>query len=396
MEEKIRNLIDFAQGIYKKDNGKELYEKYLADIERVTPQDIFLVENEQLKMGLSPKELLSVVDKLINVFHKVLIEYKWEKPAKGSFLFILMEENRGLLAELEGLKPIIKRKDFKKDNQVLLESLEKLSQYNKHLLKLENILFPYMEKNMERFEGLKIMWSLHDLVRNDLKRLIDKVKNGEVGENALGVDIGTLFFQLHGLVQKQELIMYPSASEVLTNEDFNQMLLQSFDYGFAFIEDPKRPSQTSMGIGTGGGLTPEEGIIKTETGTLTFEQMECIVNTLPVDITFVNADDKVAFFSKPEERFFPRSVAIIGRDVRNCHPHESVHVVEKIIKNFKENKRDSEKFWIQMKGMFVLIQYFAVRNRDGQYLGTLEVSQEISGIKSLQGEKRLLDDEKSE
>ena len=131
------------------------------------------------------------------------------------------------------------------------------------------------------------------------------------------------------------------------------------------------------------------GLIKTETGTLTFEQMELMMNHLPVDITFVDAFDKVAYFSNPKERIFPRSVAVIGRDVRNCHPSESVERVVNILEEFKAGISDTQSFWIQMKGLFILIQYFAVRNDSGKYLGTLEVSQEISNIRSLEGEKRL-------
>jgi DUF438 domain-containing protein len=115
-----------------------------------------------------------------------------------------------------------------------------------------------------------------------------------------------------------------------------------------------------------------------------------MLNHLPVEITFVDADDKVAFFTKPKKRIFPRSPAVIGRDVRNCHPAESVHVVERILQDFKNGLRDQETFWIQMKDMFVLIQYFAVRDEKGQYNGILEVIQEISEIRKLTGEKRLL------
>ncbi len=114
-----------------------------------------------------------------------------------------------------------------------------------------------------------------------------------------------------------------------------------------------------------------------------------MMNHLPVDITFVDAEDKVVYFSNPKDRIFPRSVAVVGRDVRNCHPSDSVERVVKILDDFRNGISDTESFWIQMKGLFILIQYYAVRTDDGDYLGTLEVSQEISGIKALEGEKRL-------
>ncbi len=120
------------------------------------------------------------------------------------------------------------------------------------------------------------------------------------------------------------------------------------------------------------------------------------MNTLPVDMTLIDANDKVKFFSKPKDRIFQRSPAIIGRDVRNCHPPKSVHIVERILEAFKQGKKDSAKFWIKMNGMFIVIQYFALRDENGTYLGTLEVSQEASDIRALTGEQRLLDWQENE
>jgi len=112
---------------------------------------------------------------------------------------------------------------------------------------------------------------------------------------------------------------------------------------------------------------------------------------LPVDITMIDENDRVCFFSNPKERFFPRSKAIIGRTVQNCHPPESVHVVDDLVKAFKSGEKDSESFWIQMKGRFVLIQYFALRDEDNAYKGCIEVSQDVTDIRKLNGEKRLMD-----
>lgn len=390
MNNKQKNILKFAQGMYKKEDGKELYNKYLADIKEVTPQDIFLIQNKQLEMGISPKELLPTVDKLIHIFYSSLGVYEWEHPDNGTFLFYLMQENKGLIARLESLKEFIKNQNYEEDYVQMQLILKEFLKYNHHLLKLENILFPYMQKKKERFDGLKIMWTLHDEMRTRLK-MLSSVEKGSIDEQKFYVEIGKLFFELYGLVQKQELIMFPTATEILDKEDFEMMHVQSFDYEFPFIERPMKPEislRDLIGKNTSGG----NDMIQMETGNLTFEQVEWMMNTLPVDVTFVDANDKVAFFSKPKDRIFPRSVAVIGRDVRNCHPHESVHVVEKIIDDFKNGKKNQESFWLKMKGMYILIQYFAVRNEEGKYLGTLEVGQEISGIQAIEGEKRLLEE----
>lgn len=390
MNNKQENILKFAQGMYKKEDGKELYNKYLVDIKAVTPQDIFLIQNKQLEMGISPKELLPTVDKLIHIFYSSLSVYEWKHPEKGTFLFYLMEENKGLIVRLESLKGFIKKQNYKEDYAQMQIILQELLEYNHHLQKLENILFPYMQKKKERFDGLKIMWTLHDEMRTRLK-MLSSAEKGSMDEQKFYVEIGKLFFELYGLVQKQELIMFPAATEILDKEDFEMMHVQSFDFEFPFIDPPAKP-EISLRDLIGKNASGGNDMIQMETGNLTFEQVEWMMNTLPVDVTFVDANDKVAFFSKPKDRIFPRSVAVIGRDVRNCHPHESVHVVEKIIDDFKSGKKNQESFWLKMKGMYILIQYFAVRNEEGKYLGTLEVGQEISGIQAIEGEKRLLEE----
>lgn len=134
-----------------------------------------------------------------------------------------------------------------------------------------------------------------------------------------------------------------------------------------------------------------EGEIDMETGSLIPEQLKLMLYHLPVDVTFVDEHNIVRYFSTPKKRIFPRTKAIIGRDVRNCHPHESVHVVEKIVESFRTGKKDDADFWIKMKGKYILIQYFAILSNEGIFKGTLEVSMEISGIQAIKGEKRLLD-----
>ena len=134
----------------------------------------------------------------------------------------------------------------------------------------------------------------------------------------------------------------------------------------------------------------ENNKIVFETGNLSKEELGMILNTLPVDITFVDKDDTVRYFSQSKDRIFPRAKAIIGRKVQQCHPQKSLHKVEQILNDFKQNKRDVAGFWIDLKGKLIYIRYFAVRDRNGKYVGTVEVTQDITDIKNLEGEKRLL------
>ncbi|MPN07127.1 hypothetical protein SDC9_154393 [bioreactor metagenome] len=180
--------------------------------------------------------------------------------------------------------------------------------------------------------------------------------------------------------------MIPSACEVLSERDWYEMHKQSLEYKFPFMNKAKNMEYEDNSMS-------EEltcGKFQTQTGELTFDEIELIFNNLPVDMTFVDENNKVRYFTRPKDRIFPRSPAVIGRSVNNCHPPESVHVVEEIVESFRAGKEDTAKFWINARGKIVLIQYFALRNSEGTYKGVLEVSQDITEIKSLEGERRLL------
>jgi len=390
---RIENLIVFARGLMNKENGKELYEKYKADIENVTPQEVFEIFHSLQKQGTKADEILAFLDKVINVFYKSLSGYTWKKPGKDSFVGLLLEENKALVQKLEKIKDIIRIKDLNSRKEALLPRILELKEFNSHYLKKENILFPYMEKKMERFEGLSVMWALHDETRVQLESVIGCLESKDCGEAELNAGLGSLFFDLHGLVQKEELILFPAASEVIDDREWHEMLKQSMEYGFSFIEMPSFEAVSDDSKeGPGAAITgpQSEWLLKTETGVLDMEEVMMLFNALPVDMTFVDENNKVRFFTRPKDRIFPRSPAVIGRNVENCHPPESVHVVNEIIESFRSGKQDSAVFWINLKGRKIMIRYFALRDSDNNYRGVLEVSQDITEITQLEGERRLL------
>ena len=384
---KIDNLVAFCLGIREKKNGRALYETYIADIQALTPTDLFVVMTEQLRLGVSVEDILSDVDKLINVFHQPLSAYIWAKPESGTFLDVLMQENAGLIAHLQEFKAVIKQQNFAQTRAELKTLIGELQQYHIHMQKLENILFPYLEKAEKRYEGLKILWALHDVARKQLKETYGLLEAPSLSERELNVALGQLYFLLYGLVEKQELILFPAASEVLSESDFKSMLEQSFELGFSFIDAPKKKESEERKMNP----SSATGEFVTVTGSLTMAQIEAIMNTVPIDMTLIDENDKVKYFSNAKKRIFPRSPAIVGRDVRNCHPPKSVYMAEQILAAFKQGEKDNAKFWIKMNGMFVVIEYFALRDENGAYMGTLEVSQEVSDIRALEGEMRLLD-----
>lgn len=384
--EKIESLKEYVQGVVDNGDGKALYLKYKEDIETVTPQECFEIFTSKLEKGYTPKDVLKILDKVINVFHKPLSNYSWKKPKEDSFLYYLIKENEALTKKLEEIKKIILNKEVEIKKDELLVRVKKLEEFNQHYLKKENILFPYLEKKMDRFHGLTIMWSLHDEARKNIKRVENLLESENMSVEEFNKEIGSLFFTLLGIVKKEKLILFPASMEVISDEEWEDMHAQSMDYGFPFIQKPALEKKEKLDLY---GL--EATKFKTNTGELNFEQMMLLLNALPVDLTFVDENNKVRFFTRPKDRIFPRSPAVIGRDVENCHPSESVDVVNRIIEAFKDGSRDSARFWIDLKGRKILIQYFALRNSKDEYKGVLEVSQDITGIRELEGERRLLE-----
>ena len=386
MENKIERLIAYVDQLLVTDDKVALYESYKDTIESIQPKDIFLVQNHRIKNGLSHEEALKQVPMLMNLFGQHLEKYIIQDLDENTFLGSLLQENECLDQYLLHLQKVIIQLPEPNAKKQLIERVCHLDDYDKHMKKLENILFPFLEKTDPCFEGVSLMWSMNNKAREILKKVkLDLEQNCE--ESTVQKDLGELYVTYSSLIVMQKRILIPCAKEEMDDKTDKKLLQESFEYGFAFMDEPN----VSFDQHTEGTKDLPQGYIDLQTGRMNVEQLIGVFSSLPVDITFVDEHDKVAFFSKPKDRIFARSVSVIGRNVRNCHPSASVHIVEDILEGFKSGKRQSESFWIKMRGQFILIQYFSVRNDQGKYLGCLEVSQEISHIKKLEGEKRLLD-----
>lgn len=397
-EARVNRLTAYVQGVLDRRDGKTLYLEYRKDIESVVPQEIFEILYRVWSGGVSHEAILNVLDKLINVFYHALSRYTWPDPQTGSFLEIMMRENDAMNAKMDEIKALLKLGQPLKHRQRLQDALTPLLAIDAHYQKKENLLFPMMEQRQARFHGVAIMWALHDKTRQSLKKVLSCLEDESTTESELHGEIGQLFFNMIGLAQKENLILYPCAAETLEAADFNALLAQSFEYGFPFLDPDTlpRPPFQSLGHLRQGQFTADGLNINTGTGILNADQFIMVLNALPVDLTYVDEYDKVRYFSRPKDRFFPRSTAIIGRDVRNCHPPQSVDTVLEIIQAFREGRQDKASFWIDLNDRKVLIQYFALfapnPESDGKliYRGVLEVSQDITEIQKLNGERRLL------
>ncbi len=389
---RVEDLLAFSAGIMNGENGKELIERYKTSIENLTPHDMLVMEEEQLKMGISPEMIKKNIGKIINTFYKALSSYDWKKPSEGEFLYYLMKENRALEDKLAGIKKNLKEfnsEDIHSKGSArakLQSGFIELLKFNDHYLKKENILFPYLEKYWDNYLPLKVMWSLHDDIRKKLKEILSLLQDRWSSPEDLNREIGSYFFLAYGMIFKEDLIIFPVAYETIAEKYWEEMHIKSFEFSFPFIDPPERPQVVIKDSSQDTGK-----FLHTDTGTLNSEQIEIILNNLPLDITVVDENDRVAYFTRSGERIFPRSSAIIGRKVQNCHPPESVDIVEKIISSFRKGEKDNAVFWITVRDRKLLIRYDAMRNDKGEYRGVLETVQDITDIQTMEGEKRLLD-----
>ncbi len=253
----------------------------------------------------------------------------------------------------------------------------------RHYERKENQLFPIMEAN-----GLtappQVMWEIHD----DIRAMFKKTQSClESAEHAPAVEaVSELVLAVRDMVFKEERILLPMVFESFSEDDWRKVRRGEAEIGFAWVDpgDAWMPAEEAD-IGA-----RAAGLVQLDCGQLEAAVVNALLKHLPVDMTFVGPDDRVKYFSQTEERIFPRSEGIIGREVSKCHPPKSVHMVEEILARFKNGERDTAEFWIELGGRFIHIRYFAVRD-DGRYLGCLEVSQDVTAIRALEGQQRLLD-----
>lgn len=395
-EKRLQDLLAFSMGIMNGEDGKMLIEKYQDAINNITPHNMLALEDKQVQMGMSPDMIKKDVEKIINVFSKGLESYQWEKPKEGTFLYYLMLENEAFRFKLNQVKKILRSykgreaSHFQELREELLPRFIEFKPFDYHYIKKENILFPFLEEIWDNYRPLKVMWSLHDDIRRTLKHVIGLLEDSTTEWSDFNPILGKYYSLVFRMIQKEDIIIFPVATETVSKESWHQMHLQSFEYPFPFIETPEKPEEETLEAQTDESFSLESGRFVAETGNMSLEQVLLVFNHLPVDITVVDENDRVLFFNKPKERFFPRSPAIVGRSVNNCHPPESVHIVEEIVETFRKGERDTAIFWIELKGRFILIQYFALRSEEGAYKGVMEVSQDATEIRKLEGQRRLL------
>lgn len=385
--------VDFIVSLYniisEKRNTAETIKQNQHLIDQVLPSDIVLAVDQLVKSDIPFDELKMGINKLLNILYTAVKNSPYSEPPPGSYFDCCIKNNNELDKRLRSIRPLLKQLnktplDIKIRKQ-LADIISGVLEYDKYYQIKENVLFPFIENHMDEYRCLQLMWSFHDDIRKNLKDLGQQLLAEKTEMKPVNRLFGDIFFNMYAIIFREERILFPFVEEITQADDLNSLFKDSLEIGFPYYTPVVKTGEEQSSDHT------DWHNINLKSGDLTVEQIVLLFNHLPVDITFVDENNKVKFFSTPKKRIFPRTNAIIGRDVHNCHPKESVHVVDEIIEAFKSGKKDKASFWIRIKGELILIQYFAMYDSEGKYKGVIEVSQEVSEIQELEGEKRLLD-----
>lgn len=383
---------------------EEVKEEFEKLTEGISSSEIAQMEQALVEEGMPVEEIQKLCDVHAAVFkgsiediHKPLDL----KDTNGHPVQTFYLENR----EIEKLIDEKINKDLKsfKENdssdntKKLQDDIHLLWEIDKHYSKKENLIFPFLEKY-----GIvtppKVMWGVDDEIRRDIKEVksqldnYDRHRSNEKREE-IAKQIQEALSRIKEMIYKEENILMPMVTDSLSEDEWKIIDKDSDEIGYCLTKPRGKWQVVKKEIDEMSTVSKEilkNDSIPLDTGVLTIKELNAMLNTLPIDITFVNKEGLVSYFSQSKERIFPRTKSVIGREVANCHPPASVHIVEQIVEDLKNGKKDHEDFWIKLGDKFAYIRYFAVRDNQGDFLGVVEVTQDIKEIKELQGEKRLM------
>jgi DUF438 domain-containing protein len=380
--------------------AEQVKEKFRHVLEGTDSLEIAKIEEELANEGMKREEMRRLCDVHMAIF-KEQLEKQQPNMQPSQPISILMEEHKAMLKMADQLMSIankvLKISDMSYATAEIHEVehlAEDFTDSEKHYLREENVLFPYLEKHGIT-EPPAVMWMEHNDIRELKKKLPALIKNvDEAGFQSFKDELWETAKALSNLLQnhfyKENNVLFPAAMSVITEQEWVDIRKEFDEIGYCCFTPPELITIVPKTEVVQAATQAPEGVLQFETGNLKKEQLESLLNTLPVDITFIDADDIVRYFSKPEKRFFVRTKAVIGRKVQMCHPQKSLDVVTAILDSFKSGKKDVAAFWINLNNQLIHIRFFAVRDGDGKYLGTMEVVQDITKIKSIEGERRLL------
>jgi DUF438 domain-containing protein len=376
---------------------EQLKERFATLIEDVGAGEIGAMEQQLIAEGMPESEVRRLCDVHVEVFADALDGHEAVQVPAGHPIDSLQRENQAFLQLTATLRKVTDTignppdmAQWERLKEGFTISMERLFQIQTHYLRKENQLFPYMEKH--GIEGPpKVMWAIHD----DVRTVIKEGRAALAGDAAVAALSAArqLTTMVDDMIYKEEKILFPMTLEALTEADWIEARQGEAEIGYALIGAPPEWPAAAAGAPAAPAVgEPAVGadLLMLNTGALTLAQADLMLGALPLDFSFVDEDDRVRYYSEGD-RIFPRSPGVIGRKVQNCHPPESVHKVQAIIDAFRAGEKDTAEFWLTIAGRFLHIRYFAVHDAAGAYKGVVETVQDVTAIRALEGQRRLLD-----
>jgi len=394
-----KKLKELILKLHDGESESKIRKELEASLRQIPYGEVVEVEQELIAEGLPEEEILKLCDAHSSVLQGFVDLSTIKAIPDGHPIDVLKKENIELkkvtARTAETLQKIKSDQDGNLQDSIYeLQSLfNELSDVDKHYQRKEYLLFPYLET-----QGItgppQVMWGKHDQIRELIKGSLEIIQTPDITRKELlasaEIVIEPALAGINEMVPKEEEILFPMALDKLTDADWYEISKQSLDIGYCLYDPPVEWKPSGTAEITINEKQQADNQIRLPSGNFSAEELLSILNTLPLDMTFVDKDDKVKYFSQGAERIFQRNRAILNRDVRNCHPPASAHIVDKIIEDFKSGKEDRAPFWINMGNKMIHIAYFALRDDRGDYLGTLEVSHDVSRYRELEGEQRIL------
>jgi uncharacterized protein len=395
-QEVLRGLIrDLHQGA----DFDDVKSRFAQLIQEVEPGEIAAMEQALMAEGMPAEEIQRLCDVHVSVFRESLDTQADLAAPVGHAVHTFMAENRVAADIISRLRRTLEEVTGRDDGggmafEGIRTEIDKLADVERHYLRKENQLFPVLERH-----GItgptRVMWALHDDIRAVFREFREAAEGGERAEAVRLVD--QILTMMEDMIYKEEKILFPTGLDSLSTAEWDEIKSGEAAIGYSWPDEIEaeieaRPGQESLGglpAGQAARAHAALGTIPLTTGALTPDMLDLVLRNLPFDITVVDENDRVLYYSEGE-RVFPRSPAVIGREVHNCHPPKSVHVVERIVQEFREGARSRADFWIKSGGRFVVIRYFALRDDEGSYRGVLEVVQDVTWQRGLTGEQRLI------
>jgi hypothetical protein len=375
---------------------KPAFEELITDVEAT---EIAAMEQKLIEGGVPDTEVKRLCDVHVQVFADALEGHEPIVAPAGHPVDTFQRENQALLQVTSSLRKVAESigeppegAAWTRLKDALGDTVERLAEVEKHYLRKENQLFPFLEAH--GVEGpSKVMWAIHD----DIRALVKQARATIAADDAaLAVSACLALAQMvDDMVTKEEKVLHPMSMDTLSDAEWAQIRAGEGEIGYAFVADvPPWPAGAEAGAASApagaAGEDSRAGLLELKTGGLTLEEVNLVLGALPIDFQYVDEHDRVRFYSEGH-RIFARSPGVIGRKVQNCHPPASVHKVQQIIDAFRDGSKDTAEFWIDVQGRFLHIRYFAVRDDAHAYRGVVETVQDVTAIRALEGQRRLLD-----